>query len=37
MVFGLQAQAIVLGLLYIGGEVQLNWYSVRVACSSTTA
>jgi len=23
---------VVLGLLYVGGEVQLGWSSVRVAC-----
>ena len=27
---------VVLGLLYVGGEVQLGWSSVRVAGSSTT-
>jgi len=26
----------VLGLLYVGGEVQLGWSSVRVAGSSTS-
>jgi len=26
----------VLGLLYVGGDVQLGWSSVRVAGSSTT-
>ena len=34
---GLQAQAVVLGFLYVGGEVRLGWSSVRVAGSSTTA
>jgi len=27
---------VILGLLYVGGEVQLDWSSVRVAGSSTT-
>ena len=27
---------VVLGLLYVGGEVQLGWSGVRVAGSSTT-
>jgi len=27
---------VVLGLLYVGGEVRLGWNSVRVAGSSTT-
>ena len=27
---------VVLGLLYVGGAVQLGWSSVRVAGSSTT-
>jgi len=27
---------VVLGLLYVGGKVQLGWSSVRVADSSTT-
>jgi len=28
---------IVLGLLYVGGKVQLGWSGVRVAGSSTTS
>jgi len=28
---------VVLGLLYVGGEVRLGWSSVRAAGSSTTA